>query len=57
MIQTVRDRVAALVAESRSLEEVLAAAPSAEYDEAYTWSFIDPESFVTSVYRSLAASD
>ena len=53
MIQTVRDRVAALIGERKSLEAVLAAAPTAEYDEAYTWSFIDPEKFVTSVYVSL----
>ncbi len=54
MIQTVRDRVAALIADGKSLEEVLAAAPSAEYDEAYSWRFIGAEKFVTSVYRSLA---
>lgn len=54
MIQTVRDRVAALVADGKSLEEVLAAAPSAEYDEAYNWRFINATKFVTSIYRSLA---
>lgn len=54
MIQVVRDRVAALIAEGKSLDEVLAAAPSAEYDETYTWGFIDPVKFVTSIYRSLA---
>lgn len=54
MVATVRDRVAARVEAGESLEQVLAAAPSAEYDEAWTWSFIDAEKFVTSIYRSLA---
>lgn len=54
MIQTLRDRVAALIADGKSLEEVLAAAPSAEYDEEYASSSIDPTKMVTSVYRSLA---
>lgn len=53
MIQAVRDRVAALIADGKSLDEVLAAAPSAEFDAAYTWSFIDPAKMVTSVFRSL----
>ena len=54
MIQTVRDRVAALIADGKSLEEVLSAEPAAEYGEAYTWGFINAEKFVTAVYRSLA---
>lgn len=53
MIQTVRDRVAALIADGKSLEEVLSAAPAAEYGEAYTWAFINAAKFVTAVYRSL----
>jgi len=53
MIQTVRDRVASLIADGKTLAEVLAAGASAEYDEAYTWSFIDPEKFITSIYVSL----
>ncbi len=54
MIQTVRDRVAALIADGKSLEEVLSAEPATEYAEAYSWSFINAEKFVTAVYRSLA---
>ena len=53
MIQTVRDRVAAMIADGKSLEEVLSAAPAAEYGEAYTWAFINAAKFVTAVYRSL----
>jgi glyoxylase-like metal-dependent hydrolase (beta-lactamase superfamily II) len=54
MIQTVRDRVAALIADGKSLEEIQVAAPAAEYDEAYTWGFINAEKFVTAIHRSLA---
>ncbi len=54
MIQTVRDRVAAMIADGKSLEEVLSEEPAAEYDEAYTWAFINAAKFVTAVYRSLA---
>lgn len=54
MIQAVSGRVAAMIAEGKSLDEVLAAGLSAEYDEAYTWVFIGPEKIVTSIYRSLA---
>lgn len=49
----VRDRVRAMVEEGRSLNEVLAADPSAAYDAEYRQGFIDPERFVTSIYRSL----
>ena len=45
----VRDRVRAMVEEGRSLDEVLSAAYDAEYGKG----FIDPERFVTSIYRSL----
>lgn len=55
MIQTVRDRVAAMIAEGKSMDEIVAAAPSAEFDEDYTWSFIGPERFVRSVYNSLVS--
>lgn len=54
MIQAVSDRVAMMIAEGKSLDQVLAAGLSADYDEAYTWSFINAEKFVTSVYRSLS---
>ena len=53
MLRTVRDRVAAANAEGRTLEEVLAMTPSAEWDEAWGGGFIDGEAFVTSVFESL----
>lgn len=56
MLKTVRDRVAVLIADGKSLDQVLAAAPSKEYDEDWTWGFIDTTKFVTSIYRSLAGN-
>jgi len=53
MIKNVRDKVAALKAKGHSLEEVLLSAPSSEYDEKWTWGFINAEKFVTSIYTSL----
>jgi hypothetical protein len=53
MIKDVRNSVAKLKGEGLSLEEVIAKAPSAKYDEKYTWGFINSEKFVTSIYASL----
>lgn len=54
MIKDVRDSVAELKSDGLSLDQVLAAAPSAEYDEKWTWGFITAEKFVTSIYNSLS---
>ncbi len=54
LLVTVRDRIARLVRAGKTLEEVLEAAPSAEYDEAWGQTFITPEQWVTAVYKSLA---
>ena len=55
MLKTVRRRVAAMIAEGKSLEEVEAAKPTADFDEQY-----GPEAnslgFVNRVYTSLNAS-
>ncbi len=48
-----RDRIAALKQEGKSLEEVIAARPTAATDEEYGDGFIKPDSFVTSVYQTL----
>jgi hypothetical protein len=53
MIVTVRERVRALQAAGRTLEEVIAARPSAEFDSTYGGGFIKPDDFVGFVYRSL----
>jgi glyoxylase-like metal-dependent hydrolase (beta-lactamase superfamily II) len=55
MVTIVRDRVAALIAAGMSLEEVLAAAPSSDYDGIYTddASEVTGAAFVEAVYRDL----
>lgn len=54
MLRTIRDRVAAMVEEGKSLEEVIAAAPTAEFDAAMADGFIGPEQFLGIVYESLS---
>jgi len=49
MLQSVRDRVAELVASGATLEQVLAAKPTAAWDESYG----QPNNFVNRVYTSL----
>jgi glyoxylase-like metal-dependent hydrolase (beta-lactamase superfamily II) len=53
VLKDVRDRVAAMIAQGASLEEILAARPAA--DHATRWALDEPDehSFVETVYRSL----
>ena len=53
MVATIRDRVAALVKQGKSLEEVQAAQPSKEFDAKWGGGFMKPEQFVGLVYMSL----
>lgn len=53
MIMAVRDKVAALVAQGKSQEEVLAAHPTADYDAKVPNSKETTERFVTQVYQEL----
>jgi glyoxylase-like metal-dependent hydrolase (beta-lactamase superfamily II) len=53
MLVAVRNKVAALKAEGRSLEEVVAAKPSSDFDAKWGTSIIDPATFVTLVYRGV----
>jgi cyclase len=55
MVTIVRDRVAALIAAGTQLEEVLAAAPSSDYDGIYTdeAAHVTGAAFVEAVYRDL----
>lgn len=53
MLRTVRDRVAKLKAEGLKLEEVLAAAPTADLDETWGDGSINGTDWVTFVYDSL----
>lgn len=49
MMESVRDRVAELVARGASLEQIIAAKPTASWDEAYG----EPNNFIDRVYTSL----
>ncbi|HEX7242813.1 MAG TPA: hypothetical protein VF263_21170, partial [Longimicrobiaceae bacterium] len=53
VLVTVRDRVRALAREGKTLEQVLAARPSAEFDARWGQGFMKPESFVRVVYQSV----
>ncbi len=54
MLATVRDRVRAMAREGKTVEQVLAARPSAEFDARWGQGFMKPESFVRIVYQSVA---
>jgi glyoxylase-like metal-dependent hydrolase (beta-lactamase superfamily II) len=53
MLKGFRDRIAALKAEGKPLEEVVAAKPTAEFDEALGGGFIPPQLLVEFIYESL----
>lgn len=53
MLQGYRDAIAAMKREGRSLQEVIAAKPTAATDEALGKAFIKPDQLVTSIYNSL----
>ena len=53
MMATVRDNVAALKRQGKSLDEVIAAKPSAAFDEKWGHFVIDPAHFVRLVYAGL----
>ncbi len=53
MLQAVYKRVAELISQGRSRDEVIAAAPTREYDEAWGNGFLDPPTWVGIVYDSM----
>lgn len=53
MLALFRDRIAALKEAGKTLEEVIAARPTAEYDEKLGGGFIAPERLVGFIYESL----
>lgn len=53
VVQTARDRVAAAIAQGKTLEETVAAGVMKEYDPEWGAGFMPPERFVTFVYLSL----
>jgi glyoxylase-like metal-dependent hydrolase (beta-lactamase superfamily II) len=53
MLTTIRDRVARLKAQRLTVEEVVAAKPSADFDAAWGGWFIRPDFFVSLVYKGV----
>lgn len=53
MLSTVRDRVAAAKKSGKSAEETVASKPSAEFDAKYGKGLLNPDLFVTILYKSL----
>jgi len=53
MIVTIRDRVKKLIAEGKTLEQVQAAKPTAEFDTAWGGAFIKPAQLVETVFQDL----
>lgn len=53
MLAKVRDRVAPLAKAGKTLDQVLAAKPTAEFDATWGKGFLKPEQFVAIVYSSL----
>jgi cyclase len=56
MLQTVRDRVAAQIAEGKTLKEILASHPTQEFDRQYSTDRVDGDGFTTAVFQSLTGS-
>jgi glyoxylase-like metal-dependent hydrolase (beta-lactamase superfamily II) len=54
MLAGIRDRVQAQLSAGKSLQETIAANPSAEFDEAWGKGYLKPAQFVETVYRSLS---
>ena len=49
----IRDRVAALIKQGKTKEQVLAAKPTAEWDATWGTGFMKPEVFLAMVYESM----
>ena len=57
VLRTVRDRVAALIAQGKTLAEVQAAGVAKEFDAVWNWNAIPTERFVEEIYNSLATGE
>jgi glyoxylase-like metal-dependent hydrolase (beta-lactamase superfamily II) len=53
VLVNIRDRIAALKGEGKSLNEVVAAKPTAAYDAKWEWPFISREFFTKLVYKGI----
>jgi hypothetical protein len=54
MVVTIRDRVQEHINAGRSVDEVIAAGPTADFDEAWGKAFMNGEQFIRIVYESLS---
>jgi hypothetical protein len=54
VVATVRDRVAALIKQGKSLADIQATAPSKEFDATWGTGFVKGEQFVAAVHSSLS---
>jgi len=54
MITIIRDRVQYMIDEGMSLQQVLAAGPSSDYDGRYGSGFVNTEGFITAIYTNLS---
>ncbi len=55
MLKTTRDRVQALIDEGKTLDEVKAANPLSDYNDEWSWPFINGDTFTEILYRGLSA--
>jgi len=53
MLATTSARIRELVRAGRSVDEVLAAAPNADYDATWAWPFITEERYTRMIYESV----
>ena len=53
MLETVRDRMKKLIAEGKSLDQIIELKPNADYDEAMGKGFINPEQFLRNLHSDL----
>lgn len=53
MLVEMRDRIAKLVAAKKTLEQIKAAKPTAEFDARWGQGFIKPENFIDEIYKTL----
>ena len=53
MLVAIRDSIGKMVASGKTLEQVLAAKPTQQWDAAWGQKFIKPEVLVSTVYREL----
>lgn len=53
MLTTIRDRIAKLKQQGKTLAQIQASRPAKEWEKSHNWNFINHEKLVESVYQSL----